>query len=79
MSLRGARLLLCSEARVADWAEIVLKHPVCNTEPLSSRDAVRAAVVDTDVDARVDDLVLSLREARERACLLHGVGLVVVN
>src|SRR5262249_3103963 len=62
-----------AEAGFANWSKKVLKGPICDTETLSSGNTVRATVVDTDVDARVDDLVLSLREASERACLLHGV------
>ena len=73
VSLRGARLLLRSEARGADWSEIVLIYPICYTKPLSSGNAIRAAVVDANVHARVDDFVLSLREAGERARLLHRV------
>src|SRR6266571_749687 len=73
MPLNSSRRLFCPEAGVADWTEVVVKDPIRDTETLSSSGAVRVAVVDTDVHARVDNLSLRLREAREEAGLLQGV------
>ncbi len=69
----GTRILLSPEARVADWAEIVLKYPIRDTEALSSCGGVRVAVVDTDVHSRIHNLILRLRKTGEGASLLHGV------
>ena len=71
-------LVLWSEARIANRTEIGFEDPIRDTKTLSSRDGVRVAVVDTDVHARVDDLLLRLREAGEGARLLLASGLVVV-
>ena len=65
--------MLCPEAGVADWAEIVFKYPIRDTEALSSGGGVRVAVVDTNVHTSIDDLLLRLRKAGEGASLLQGV------
>src|SRR5258708_33760045 len=73
ISINGVRLLLRPEARVADWAEIVLKYPIRDAEALSSCGIVRVAVVDTDVDSRIHNLLLQIRKVGEGAGLLQGV------
>ena len=78
MSFNGARRLLRPEVLVADWTEVVLKDPICDTDALSSGSVVRMAVVDTDVHTRVDDLALRLREAVKERVFCRAFGFVVV-
>src|SRR6185369_1673349 len=73
MSFDYARLVLCSEAWFADRPEIILKDPISDTMTLSPGDAVGVAIVNADVHARVNDVLLGLGEARESARLLQSI------
>ena len=55
----------------ADRPEKILKDPIGDLEPLSSRCSVRSPVVDAYVHSSIDDLVLRLREANEGTGLLQ--------
>ena len=60
MSFDGTRLVRCSEVWSADRPEIILKDPICDTMTLGPGDAVGVAIVNADVYARVNDVLLGL-------------------
>ena len=59
------------KARVTYRSEVVLENPIRHAQSLGSGDMVRVAVMNSDIHARVDDLVLCLRKAGKEARVLY--------
>ena len=72
MSFDGTRLMLYSEARIADRPEIILKDPICDTMTLGPGDGVGVAIVNADV-------LLQKTEAREESDALSASTQVIEN
>ena len=54
-----------------EWQQEVVEGPVCHASALGARRHVREAEVDSQIDARVDDVARGVRKPVVPADLLH--------